>query len=359
MKKYWRLNKAIGSLILGAILFLVSCREGNNKIPYTKNNQSVDTSRISLIMLDSGSYPLNIHCSGYIDYNPSERYSISARVSGRIEKLYAKSPFQHVSSGEPVYSIYSPELLTAENNYLQLLSTSNDPVLIDATFRQLINLGLTKVEIEKIKSGKKVNPVVTIYSPVSGHLHMESDKTSGGMNSVSISSDGLLKEGDYISKGQTLFNIYRSDKVWAILKIYANDVSAVKLHQPVKIITQGSIESIAGKINFIEPTNKDNMTAVRVYLDNPGDDLRVGTLVQATINAGNVSGYWLPVSAVLDLGENKIALVQKGNAFEIREVHTGISDNTRIQIIGGIQPNEKLAKDARYIYDSDTFIKNN
>jgi membrane fusion protein, copper/silver efflux system len=357
MKKYWKLNSLFIPILLSASLWIISCRPKENDV---KQDSEKEVARVvEIVRPDSDSYPLIIKSTGYISYDPAESFSITARVSGRIEKLFVKSPFQHVEQGEPLYSIYSPELLTAENNYADLLKAGNDQTLITGARQQLINLGLSEKEISRLAANHKVSSTITIYSPVSGHLHpANAPESSGEMNKQSMPASAFIKEGDYITKGQTLFMIAHTHKVWGILKVYPKDISSIKIHQPVKISLDNTNDSISGEVGFIEPASADNFIRVRVFLDNPDDKIKIGSIISATINAGNVNGLWLPETSVLDLGQKKVVLIKKDNGFEVREVETGYHTGDKVQVISGIVKNDPVVKDARYVYDSDAFIKN-
>jgi Cu(I)/Ag(I) efflux system membrane fusion protein len=114
-----------------------------------------------------------IEAVGYLTYDPNLAKSISARVSGRIEKLHAKYNFQRVSKGQLLLELYSPELQTAQSEYLLIFkSTSPDEKnILDALYNKLINLGMTDAAIKKIETTGKINATIPIYSPYSGHIH--------------------------------------------------------------------------------------------------------------------------------------------------------------------------------------------
>lgn len=321
-------------------------------------------SRIPTINPEEKRMPLRIQADGYIAYDTRTEKNISSRYSGRIEKLYVKYRYQSVKKGDILFDIYSPELLIEQQNLIFLIK--NDPnaqTLIDASKKKLILLGMTKKQIDRLINTQKPFYRIPVYSPYSGHIHQNNSTDNTMQNSSPPNMNELsLKEGMYIQQGQTIFNILNPAHVWAMIKIYENDLNKIKLHQPIELTIEGAPEKkINRQIDFIDPiiSNDSKINTARVYLDNYKQDLKVGMLLKASIDVGQANGLWIPTNAVLDLGKTTIVWLKKNNVFEARKVKTGLIINNLIQIIDGLHTSDKIASNAHYLVDSESFVKTN
>ena len=304
-----------------------------------------------------------ITADGTIDYDTRQERNISSRYSGRIEKLYVKYMYQPMSRGEAIMEIYSPEMVTEQQNLIFLLNDSSaDQQLISASKRKLQLLGMSEKEITEVTRTKKPLTSLAIYSPYEGHIH-EATATSAEGNEFEMNASNMselaLKEGMYVEKGQTLFNILDPHMVWAVLKIYSDDAAQLKLHQRVELTVEGTGKKLYKHIDFIEPFFQPNSKTLsaRVYLDNENHALKVGMYVQATIEADSVSGIWIPKQSLLDLGNRKIVFLKNKNVFHTQEIKTGIASGDFIQVIEGLSEQDEIASNAQYIQDSESFIR--
>lgn len=313
---------------------------------------------------------IEIDAPGRVEYDTRMTESISARVSGRIEKLYVRYKFQHVKKGQKIMDVYSPELLTAQQNLLFLVKNDADnSSLISAARQKLLLLGMNTVQIQKVLQNGQPLMSVSIYSGSSGHLHntsgvsagMEQPNSPASMDSTEPATELLnLKEGMYIQKGQTLFSIYNPSKAWVLLNIYADRQALIKKGQLVNIYPESSAPlSFRGTVDFIEPfyRDKSRTISVRVYFDNSGLNLPVGTQVRARIRAYTEMAYWLPKESVSSLGIDKIVFLKVANGFRPKKVITGITSGENIQIIKGLSETDSLALNAQFLVDSESFIK--
>lgn len=114
-----------------------------------------------------------------------------------------------------------------------------------------------------------------------------------------------VREGMYVQKGQRLFNVQSLETLWAILELYPSDIQSIRTGQSALIEIESIKKPIPGIINYVEPQFDEagkNLRA-RVYLDNPNQKFKPGTLVKATVNTGNILGLWIPATATIDLGQ--------------------------------------------------------
>jgi len=331
------------------------------------SNQYV-LSSIPTVHIQQRDEPVEITTYGFITYDTRQVGTVSSNVGGRIEKLYVKYRYQKVNMGQKIMDIYSPELLTAQQNLLFLLQHDADNlVMISAARQKLLLLGMSNQQLDQvIKSGKPVF-TVSIYSSYSGHIHESSSaeamqqQEQAGMKDVTLITEELpLKEGMYVTKGQNMFVIYNPSKAWAVLNIFSGQAGMVKVGDKVRIAPETAPDKdFRASINFIEPFYRpDSKTATaRVYFNNPNMGIPIGSQVKAVIFAGARSARWLPEEAVLSLGLDKVVFIKKDDAFIAYKIEVGIVNNHLIQVLSGLSENDEVAANAQYLVDSESFIK--
>ncbi len=407
--KYFQLRIANCSLsiaycllpIVYCLLFLTSCnqRDEHKHIPTNKTsdldklvqptNQTIYSDVRTISPLNQ-TITTTLFATGEIAYDPRLINTISARFTGRVEKLYVRFNYQEVKKGQRIMDIYSPEILTAQQNLIFLLTNdAEDLALINSSRQQLQLLGLTAGQLKQIETTKKVLDPLPVYSPYGGHVHdmgSNSDNNStsasmgnagnSGMGSSSTSSSVqienlpssqtsilTLKEGMYVQRGQSIFAVYNTDRVWAVLNIFPKDAALINVGDKVTMTAETSPDQvIEAIINYIEPVIGQNASAMkaRVYVKNNEKlNLRIGTLLSAKIIPVEIKGMWLPRKSVIDLGQQKIVFVQTENHFTSQEIKTGMMTDSLIQIISGLTGDEKIAENAQFLVDSESFIITN
>ncbi len=332
---------------------------------------------------------LSTEAKGIITYDTRRATTLPIRYGGRIEKLYVKFNFQPISKGQKVLEIYSPELVTAQRELLYLLeSDPENSQLINGAKQRLYLLGIPEGEITQLITSRKESYSFPVFSPVDGYIIEEaalnsprstpepaSQKTGmgngmSGIGSASSNSDQnkilsteiRIREGMYVSTGETVFKIVNTSQVWAEFNLYQKDAAKSKLNDPLEISFDNSnSEVVSAKINFIQPFFKasENFIKLRVYLTDPNGKYEIGQLVTARFNTTSKSGLWIPTTAVLDLGAQKIVFAKRRGVFRPRSVETGNESNDWTELITGADESDSLAYKAQFMVDSESFIKVN
>jgi membrane fusion protein, copper/silver efflux system len=315
---------------------------------------------------------VEIQALGKVEYDTRMTGSISSRVSGRIERMYVRYQYQPVQKGQKVLEIYSPELLTAQQNLIFLLQNdAENTSLIQAARQRLSLMGMSTAQIGAIVRNQKPDYSVAVFSNYSGHLH-----NAGGGNMQAASSTGMggtpaanynlsttplnLKEGMYVQQGQNLFSVFNPARVWASLNVYTEGHSLIKEGQLVKIVPETApAQPFQGKVNFIEPfyRQETKTLTVRVYFDNTKRQLPVGSQVSASVIAHTPEVYWLPKESVTTLGMDRVVFLKVQDGFRARRITTGISVGGRLQVVSGLRLQDSVAANAQYLIDSESFIK--
>ncbi|HVZ57832.1 MAG TPA: efflux RND transporter periplasmic adaptor subunit [Chitinophagaceae bacterium] len=325
-------------------------------------------SAIPMVHLMDRSENIELAAYGLVNYDPRQSGSVVSNVSGRLERLYVTYRFQPVKRGQKIADIYSPELLTAQENLLFLLrQTPVDPSLVESARQKLWLLGMSPTQLAAVERSGKPDYAVSVFSPYAGHIH-ESDPAGGAPTQPAaamgsqLTSPLSLKEGMYVARGQTLFSVFNPSRAWAVLNVLAGQASLVQVGDTVllKAETMGQ-SAFRGRVDYIEPLyrNDSKTLTVRVYFDNSRLQIPIGSQVTATIYAGTRSANWLPEEAVLSLGLDRVVFVRSGEAFEARQIRTGIVSRHLIQVLEGLRREEAVAANAQYLVDSESFIKVN
>ncbi|WP_018616669.1 efflux RND transporter periplasmic adaptor subunit [Segetibacter koreensis] len=326
-------------------------------------------SEIPVTTVKNTRQPIEVEALGSIAYDTRQVGTISARYSGRIERLYVQYRYQKVIKGQKIMDIYSPELMTAQQNLLFILKNDPDNIaLIDEAKQRLLLLGLTPLQLQNIIKAGKPSLTITVYSNYTGHIHEATANamaasTPTEMRDMSVTTEQLsLKPGMYVQKGQSLFSVYNSNKVWAALSIYAETHMSVEVGDRVRIIPETAPDKeIWGKINFIEPfLEKGSKTlTARVYFNNASLQIPVGSQVKAAIYSNNKNAQWLPASAAVSLGRNKVVFIKQNGGFKAHKIVTNLSYGDKVQVVSGLTEKDTVAQNAQYLMDSESFIKVN
>lgn len=329
------------------------------------------------------SMPVDLAVEGIVTYDTRNLHTIPARVSGRLERVYLTYELQPVKAGQKVADIYSPELNTAQRELIFLLESDPDnAALIDAARRKLELLGMAIAQIDALVTSREANPTVSIYSPYSGYVTtgrltpppttpMPSANASGGgmmdgMNNAPstapsvqspLDSDQLVRAGDYVSAGQTLFTVVDSKALRIELNVPGTTAHNVRAGSKAQLsVGGGKMQDVT--IDFAEPfvSKGQPFTKLRVYAD-ARQSLRIGSLVRGRIHIDMQEALWVPRESVLDLGTQRIVFVQQRGVLKPRVVHTGIASDGMIEIKSGLATSDAIAANAQFLVDSESFIK--
>jgi Cu(I)/Ag(I) efflux system membrane fusion protein len=328
-------------------------------------------SSVPVTVIQTSTQNIEVPALGNVQYDLRQAGTVSARIAGRIEKLYVRYRYQHISKGQKILEIYSPELLTSQQNLIFLFKNdAGNTSLINAARQRLLLLGMSSQQINQITNTGKPLYSVSVYSNYSGYVtdagsaNMQINSTAeNGMNAgnsfTQTTEELSIKEGMYLDEGQAIFTVINTTTVLVSLNIFADQQSLIKVGDAVKITAETSAESIRSSIAYIEPfySGETKTVSARAYINNTAAKIPVGSQVQATIFAGAKVAAWLPSGAVLSLGLNDIVFKKEGAGFRAKKVVTGIRHDNQIQIISGLAAADSVAISAQFLTESESFIQ--
>ncbi len=356
-------------------------------------NQVV-VSSLRTVHPQAGAKELTLQLPGRVEYDTRRVSVIASRFAGRIEKLYVRYNYQPVSKGQKLFDIYSPEMVTAQQELIFLLTSDPDNTrLIGAARQKLSLLGLSTAQINRVAATRKPQYELSVYSPASGFIIESSAPVTpamqGAAGATAASGDGMngmaggntpssgpqvavsspaasantpvsLTEGAYISAGQSVFRVVNTDKVWAVFQSYPESLARLRKGQLIQITVENNpSQVIKGQVNLIEPfyRNGQNTATIRVFLNNLGGRLRTGNLLTGGIEIKSDSTLWLPRAAVLDLGNRRVVFIKEAASLRPQTVQTGLQSGEWIEVRKGISPDDAVADNAQYLLDSEAFVK--
>jgi Cu(I)/Ag(I) efflux system membrane fusion protein len=279
--------------------------------------------------------------------------------------MYVNYKYQKVNKGQKLFDLYSPELLTEQQNFIYMITNdAENPSIINASRQKLLLYGMTESQINFLVATKKSNPVISIFSPASGIIDgtgTMDNTTNPAMQSASNNTATLdVKEGSYIKKGEVIFKLLNTDKVWGIFNVIQGYNSLIKANQSIRITSElDKNEFMDAKINFVETqlNATDKTNRIRVYLNNNKLKLPIGLRLQGVVKTNPVNGIWIQKQSMVSIGNKKIVFLKMDNGFRATSIKTGIEIVDFIQIMEGISVKDTIAKNAQYLIDSESFIK--
>lgn len=348
-------------------------------------NEAVVTS-IKTIKGQYKSVPVSLNAQGVVTYDTRNIYTIPARIGGRLEKVNLEYAFQQVSKGQKIAEIYSPELITAQRELLFLLENdAENAPLIDAASRKLQLLGMAEAQIDQLIKRREASNTFSVYSPYSGYLITGQPTTStsvtmpsaqssaGGMSdgmggapsnkkaspeaNFSGTNGSIVREGDYVTPGQTLFTVVNANALRIELNLPGSYTGLIKEGSKVELDFGNSDREVA-TVDFIQPffTEGQEFIKIRVYTKET-KGLHIGHLVNAAISLDSTEALWVPKEAVLDLGAQKVVFLKDRGVLKPKQVTTGVAADKMIEIKSGLASSEEIAANAQFLVDSESFIK--
>ncbi|MHC5201806.1 efflux RND transporter periplasmic adaptor subunit [Myroides sp. LJL119] len=293
----------------------------------------------------------DIELYGSIQVDERQQHSQSAHVSGRIEKLYVNFTGETVKQGQLLATIYSAELLTAQQELLEALKLQDfQPLLLQAAKERLQYYKMTPSQIQKVIDTKKASALVNIYSNTQGTV---------------ISKN--VDQGDYVEQGSILYNIANLQTLWAVFDAYEQDLPFLKVNDVVSYTLQSTPgEVYNGKISFINPIlDAQSRTAkVRVETQNKNQQLMPQMYAKAIIQAplkNSTNEIVIPKSAVLWTGKRSLVYIKIPNtttpAFQVRQVTLGPSLGNSYVILQGLTPGEEIVTNGVFVLDASAQLE--
>jgi Cu(I)/Ag(I) efflux system membrane fusion protein/cobalt-zinc-cadmium efflux system membrane fusion protein len=299
----------------------------------------------------------HIRAAGTVTYDETRQAEVNTRIDGWIRELYADYTGRLVQRGEPLFTLYSPDLIAEQNDYLLALRGRSklgaaDPAglsdysdrLAAAARERLLRLQMTDAEIDEVARAGRAAETVTFRSPATG---------------VIVEKTAL--RGMRVMAGQMLYRVADLSTVWVEAEVYETDLPIVRTGMRASISLPGYPDrSFAGRISYIYPavTAETRTVRARIALANPSGLLKPNMLATVTLQAPESRALLVPADALVDTGTQQLVFVTDGTGrFTPREVRVGRRTADQVELLSGIAEGEELAASATFFLDSESQLR--
>jgi Cu(I)/Ag(I) efflux system membrane fusion protein/cobalt-zinc-cadmium efflux system membrane fusion protein len=298
-----------------------------------------------------------IRATGNVAVDETKLAYVQVRFSGYIEKVFADATYQYIRKGQPLFTIYSPDLVATEREYLvakqnQLhvaLSTvpgvaSSAASLLEAASERLKQWGVPNKEIQRLESTGQVQQELEFDSPVAGYI-----TERNALPSVAVQPE------------MRLFTVADLSSVWVQAQVFQNDLGRIKIGDPT-ILTVSTFpgRTFRGRVDFIYPQfDTETRTAkVRIVSSNSDLQLKPGMFVNVTLKVPMGRQLVIPASGVLQSGTRQIAFVERSDGYlEPREVELGSRVGDDFIVLKGMKEGEQIVTSANFLIDSESQLQ--
>ncbi len=297
-----------------------------------------------------------IHLNGRVVPDETLLTRIQARTDGWITSVAADFTGKLVTPGQPLLSLYSPEVRAAQQEYLLALkargimqhssmreASENNESLAEAARRRLLLLNITPAQIAEVETSQKPLEAITLFSPARGYIMTRN-----------------AFPGQRVTPETELYTLADLSGVWVMADVFESDAPRLRIGQPAKISLQAGPPAYFARVTYIQP-QVDPVTRtmkVRLELANPKMLLKPDMFVDVAMNLDGGKILSVPSEAVLDSGNSKSVFLSTANGtFESRVVLTGRKAGGRTEILQGLQPGDRIVTSGAFLLNSETQMK--
>lgn len=288
-----------------------------------------------------------IRATGIFQANERHEHVISPKFNGWVDTLYVNTTGQVVKKNEPLMAIYSPELISAQQDFLLASQSTLDgnQALIDAALQRLSYWGISSNQLQRLKQENKVQ-TITLNSPIDG-----------------VVIEKNITQGMRFEAGETIYKITDLSTLWMMAEIYEQDLGLVQKGQAANIHVNAYPDtSFEGMVDYVYPTVNPmtRTTSIRIELPNPNGqlkpDLYGNVELKAQITGAEVLA--VPNSAIIQGGIHNIVLVQSGEGlFEPKQVQLGSHADDYTEVLSGINEGDSVVIRANFLIDAESNLK--
>ncbi|MSQ64036.1 MAG: efflux RND transporter periplasmic adaptor subunit [Betaproteobacteria bacterium] len=269
------------------------------------------------------------------------------RVTGWVEKLRVRAVNDPVRAGQVLADIYSPDLVSAQEEYLlaRRMAQANaaDEPLARAGRRRLESLGVSGAEIGKLETSGAASRTMPILAPISGIL-----------------SELGVREGAMVQPGMAAFTLTDLSSVWIVVEVPEAQAAMLRigLRAQTRVQTLPG-RTFEGRLDYIYPELNAQARTVkaRITLANPGMALRPGMFVEVVLVSAARKALTVPTEAVIQTGTRSVVIVMDGERFRAATVKTGVERDGRTEILGGLNAGERVVASGQFLIDSEASLR--
>ncbi|HJW04063.1 MAG TPA: efflux RND transporter periplasmic adaptor subunit, partial [Azospira sp.] len=298
-----------------------------------------------------------IQAVGRIEPDERRLYTIAPKFEGWVERLHVNTTGQPVAKGQPLFEVYSPDLVSAQREYAvaaegakSMAAAGGDAragmeQLAEASLARLKNWDISEAQIRGLAKGGQGKRTLTFGSPVSG-----------------VIMEKKAVQGMRFMPGEALFQVADLSSVWVVADINERDIGGIEAGRPARVSLEAYPgQTFSGKVSYVYPTLKaeTRTVPVRVELANPKGLLKPAMYATVELATGGQEPVLaVPVSAVIDSGRRALVLVQTGEGrFAPREVKLGRHSDAYVEVLEGVREGEQVVVTANFLIDAESNLK--
>ena len=335
--------------------------EADNE-PASSNQVKISTDKVQKLGVRTEAAQLRsldrmIRAAGRVEPDERRIFAIAPKFEGYVERLHVNVTGQPVSKGQPLFEVYSPELVSAQREYAIATqgvarlkdaggqAQSGMQELADASLQRLKNWDISEEQVKALAASGETKRSLTFRSPVAG-----------------IVTEKKALQGMRFMPGEVLYQVSDFSTVWVVADVFEQDIALVKNGTKARIKINAYPDKVfEGIVSYIYPTLKaeTRTVQVRVALANPGLLLKPAMFAQLElpVSAGG-KVVTVPVSAVIDSGTRQLVLVQQGEGrFDPREVKLGQRSDNFVEVMAGVTEGELVVVAANFLIDAESNLK--
>jgi Cu(I)/Ag(I) efflux system membrane fusion protein len=304
-----------------------------------QNNLGVRTAKA-----ERGKLWRRVDTVAYVDYDENKITHIHLRTRGWIEKLLIKSEGERVKKDQLLFEVYSPELVNAQEEYLQA-QRSGSKTLFSASRDRMYALGISKKQVERLDATHKVEQFVQVYAPQDGIV-----------NKLGV------RQGMYVMPEVEVMSLADLSSIWLLAEVFEKQAEWIKVDQPAEVtLSYIPGRTWEGKVQYVYPSlNRTSRTLkVRLLFDNPDESLKPNMFANVNIFAGPKDDVvFVPREALIRTGSAERVILSQGDGrFAARKVVSGMESGDYIEIQYGLQEGDMVVTSGQFLIDSEANLK--
>jgi len=322
---------------------LETSNEGGDPNSYQMSESAMKLANISTVVVGKSNANKEIRLNGKVQIDERNAYSQSTHIPGRIEQIFINFTGEKVGRGQTLATVYSPELVTAQEELLQAASIKeSQPELFDAAQEKLRNWKIGQAQINQILANKKPIQRFSIRADVNG-----------------VVTKKMVDLGDYVERGMPIYEISDLSKVWVLFDLYESELAWVKEGNEIEY-TINSLpgETFKGKISFIDPliNPQTRVASARIEVSNKDGRLKPEMFASGIVknNIGKVDSkeIVIPKSAVLWTGKRSVVYMKEDSGFKMRQITLGPALGDAYIVEDGLEIGEEIVSNGTFTIDA-------
>lgn len=329
---------------------LVEINAGGDKGELTLNESQIELANITVKPVTYQSIGNSVFLNGKLKTDETQTEVVSARVPGRLDKLFIKETGIHINKGEIIYEIYSEQLLTYEQEYLlaidqvKALEDKHSQAYLQAAKKKLWLYGMTEDQIKNLASSKVTSARIQFVAPASG-----------------VVTEIMVNEGQYVQEGAAIYRLENLGRLWVEAEMYPSEASLIKIGDPIIIRVSGYEDQlITSNVIFLAPEYRQGsqIFVLRASIQNSNYQLVSGMQAEIIFEHSKKKALTLPSEAVIREEQGTLIYKKSGHGkFKAQIISIGLRNFDKVEITDGLEEGDSVVATGAYLLYSEDILK--